>query len=54
MDLLFINQQYGNCFHEQYRIDFIGSAYKEEHRMSRYLETKQFMRDIAVLFVRGA
>lgn len=54
MDLLFINQQYGNCFHEQYRIDFIDSAYKEERRMSRYLEIKQFMRDIAVLFVRGA
>ena len=54
MAIKHINNQYGNCFSEEYRIDFIGAAYKEEHRLSRLLGIEPFMRGIAVLFIRGA
>ena len=47
MDLLFINQQYGNCFHSDYHILFIHAGIKEEIRAGR-------IAGIAELFIRGA
>ena len=61
MDLKFINQQYGDfyfccisTFGRNFRFDWINAAYKEEHRVARYIDVEEFILDIAVLFMRGA
>lgn len=55
MKIEFINQQCGNCFYGDFRIDFIGAGIKEEIRMGRIIGLSASYRSgISKLFIRGA